>query len=179
MCRYTTSGHKFHRPALARILTDRPRLPPSLDLPLAALAEPLAVVLHAWRRANMQPGARILVLGAGAVGLLVCALARASGCTAVIGVDIEQSKLDFASQMGWTTGTYTLPKGPRTSGLDALESAKGGWEGLRAGEAVQAVEGLDAGFDAVFECTGVESCMQMAVMVSAILRSDTILRHIS
>ena len=147
-------------------LLSRHRLPTTLELPLAALAEPLSVVLHAFRRAHLTPGARILVLGAGAVGLLVCALARASGCTTVVAVDIEQGKLDFAKEMDWATGIFTLPKGPRVSGIEALEVAKTGWEGLKASQAVQGVEGLDEGFDAVFECTGVESCMQLSVMVS-------------
>ncbi|GFZ47788.1 Probable D-xylulose reductase A [Saitozyma sp. JCM 24511] len=143
------------------------KLPPTLDLPLAALAEPLSVVLHAFRRAHLTPGARILVLGAGAVGLLACSLASASGASSVIAVDIEQGKLDFAAQMNWATGTYLLPKGPRVSGLDALAAAQTGWEGLKSSDAVQAVEGLAEGFDAVFECTGVESCMQLAVMAAA------------
>ncbi|KAL7420013.1 hypothetical protein Q5752_004977 [Cryptotrichosporon argae] len=142
------------------------KLPPSLDLPLAALAEPLAVVLHAFRRAHLVPGARVLILGAGAVGLLAAAVARASGCTAVVAVDIEQGKLDFAKEMDWATSTYLLPRGPRVSGLDALEAAKTAWEGLKASNAVTATEGLDEGFDCVFECTGVESCMQLAVMAA-------------
>ncbi|KAK4687789.1 L-iditol 2-dehydrogenase, partial [Tremellales sp. Uapishka_1] len=142
------------------------KLPNTLDLPLAALAEPLAVVLHAYKRAHLQPGSRILVLGAGAVGLLVCSLARASGATAVVAVDIEQGKLDFAKEMGWATGTYVLPKGPRVSGLDALDTAKTGWEGLQASQAVTDHLALEEGFDCVFECTGVESCMQMAVMAA-------------
>lgn len=142
------------------------KLPPSLDLPLAALAEPLSVVLHAYRRAQLQPGARVLVLGAGAVGLLAAALAKASGATTVVAVDIEQGKLDFAAKQGWTTGTHLLPRGARVSGLDALEVAKSQWEGLQKDEVVSSVEGLVEGFDAVFECTGVESCMQLAVLVS-------------
>jgi len=145
-----------------------PRLPATLELPLAALAEPLSVVLHAYRRAHLTPGSRVLILGAGAVGLLVCALSRASGCTTVIAVDIEPGKLDFAKEMDWATGIHTLPKGPRVSGLDALEVAKTAWEGLKASEVVQGVEGLEEGFDAVFECTGVESCMQLSVMVSCL-----------
>ncbi|KGB75142.2 xylitol dehydrogenase [Cryptococcus deuterogattii R265] len=144
------------------------KLPPGLELPLAALAEPLSVVLHAYRRAHLSPGARILVIGTGAVGLLTCALARASGCTSVVAVDIEQGKLDFAAQQGWTTSTFCLPRGPRVSGVEALEAAGKAWEALKASDAVQSVEGLEDGFDAVFECTGVESCMQMAPMAAAI-----------
>ncbi|WOO80863.1 Sorbitol dehydrogenase [Vanrija pseudolonga] len=143
------------------------KLPASLDLPLAALAEPLSVVLHAYRRAQLQPGARVLVLGAGAVGLLAAALAKASGATTVVAVDIEQGKLDFAAAQGWVTGTHLLPRGARVSGLDALEVAKTQWEGLQKDEVVSSVEGLVEGFDAVFECTGVESCMQLAVLAAA------------
>lgn len=97
---------------------------------------------------------------------MACSLARASGSTTVVAVDIEQAKLDFAAQMGWATGTFALPKGPRVSGFDAIEVAKSGWAGLQASEAVTSIEGLADGFDAVFECTGVESCMQLAPMVS-------------
>lgn len=107
----------------------------------------------------------MLVLGAGAVGLLTCSLARASGCTQVVAVDIEQAKLDFGAQMGWTTGTYALPKGPRVSALEAVEASKVGWEGIKSSSAVASVEGLGDGFDCVFECTGVEVCMQIAVQV--------------
>ena len=81
-------------------------------------------------------------------------------------MDIEQGKLDFAAEMGWATGTYCLPRGPRVKGAEAVEVAQKGWEGLKASEAVQGVLGLEHGFDAVFECTGVESCMQLATMVS-------------
>lgn len=143
------------------------KLPPGLPLSHAALAEPLSVVLHAYRRAQLQPASRVLVLGAGAVGLLAAALAKASGATTVVAVDIEQPKLDFARQMRWADATHTLPRGPRVSGAEALEAAKTAWDGLRASDAVQGVEGLEEGFDAVFECTGVESCMQLAVMAAA------------
>lgn len=54
-------------------------VPPSLDPRVAALAEPMAVAVHALHRANFQPGQRVLVLGAGSVGLLVAAAARRLG----------------------------------------------------------------------------------------------------
>lgn len=144
------------------------KLPEGMDLSLAALAEPLSVVLHAYRRARMQPGARVLVLGAGAVGLLAAALAKASGATTVVVIDIEEEKLKFAKEMKWADETYLLPKGPRVSGAESLEVAKQNWEGLKASPVVQGVLGLEEGFDAVFECTGVEPCMQMACFVSAV-----------
>jgi L-iditol 2-dehydrogenase len=44
-------------------------LPGSMGAEDGALVEPLAVAVHAVRRAGMQPGARVAVLGAGTIGL--------------------------------------------------------------------------------------------------------------
>lgn len=51
------------------------------DLPprLAALAEPMAVAVHGLRRGRLEAGQRVLVLGAGSIGLLSVAAARALG----------------------------------------------------------------------------------------------------
>lgn len=152
------------------------KLPDSCSFEAAAIAEPLSVVIHATRRAKLLPGEKVLIFGAGAVGLLAAALARASGATHVVCVDIEQSKLDFAKKAGWATATYCLPKGPRVSGEEALEAAKGVWAGLQAEESIKAVDGLDQGFDAVFDCTGVESCMQAGILVSVRLSPRFTLR---
>lgn len=55
--------------------------PIAADLPpqLAALTEPMAVVVHGLRRASLDTGRRVLVLGAGAIGLLGTVAARALG----------------------------------------------------------------------------------------------------
>lgn len=58
-------------------------LPEELDLEIAALTEPLAVAVHAVRLANVRLGERVLVLGAGAIGLLSVAAARAAGAADV------------------------------------------------------------------------------------------------
>jgi 2-desacetyl-2-hydroxyethyl bacteriochlorophyllide A dehydrogenase len=54
-------------------------VPPDLDPRIAALAEPMAVVVHALHRVAFQPRQRVLVLGAGSVGLLAAAAARRLG----------------------------------------------------------------------------------------------------
>jgi L-iditol 2-dehydrogenase len=54
-------------------------VPSALDPAVAALAEPMAVVVHGARRAGLAPGQRVLVLGAGTVGLLAVVAARALG----------------------------------------------------------------------------------------------------
>jgi L-iditol 2-dehydrogenase len=55
------------------------RVPAGLDPAVAALAEPLAVNVHGLRLAGLAPGDRVLVLGAGTIGLLAVAAARAGG----------------------------------------------------------------------------------------------------
>ncbi len=54
-------------------------VPRDLDAKLAALAEPVAVVLHGLRRGGFDAQQRVLVLGAGAIGLLTVLAARAAG----------------------------------------------------------------------------------------------------
>jgi 2-desacetyl-2-hydroxyethyl bacteriochlorophyllide A dehydrogenase len=58
-------------------------LPAAVDFEVGALAEPLAVAVHAVRLANVQLGDRVLVLGAGTIGLLSVAAAKAAGAAEV------------------------------------------------------------------------------------------------
>ncbi|RCV53678.1 alcohol dehydrogenase catalytic domain-containing protein, partial [Marinitenerispora sediminis] len=53
-------------------------LPDSIDTELGALVEPLAVAVWAVRRADVRPGHRVLVTGAGPIGLLVAQVAAAA-----------------------------------------------------------------------------------------------------
>jgi len=50
-----------------------------LPIEISALAEPMAVVIHALKRAQFSAGQRVLVLGAGSLGLLTVVAARALG----------------------------------------------------------------------------------------------------
>ncbi len=59
-------------------------LPPSLDWATAALTEPLAVGVHAVRLANIRLGDRVLVLGAGTIGLLAALAAVEAGAAEVL-----------------------------------------------------------------------------------------------
>lgn len=60
------------------------RLPAELDWELGALSEPLAVCVHAVRLGEVRLGARVLVLGAGTIGLLSAVAARAAGAAEVL-----------------------------------------------------------------------------------------------
>jgi threonine dehydrogenase-like Zn-dependent dehydrogenase len=59
-------------------------LPPELEWSVAALAEPVAVAVHGLRRGGFAPGQRVLVVGAGSVGLLTVLAARVMGASEVI-----------------------------------------------------------------------------------------------
>ena len=58
-------------------------LPAKLDMAVAALAEPLAVAVHGLRLVPVCAGDRVAVLGAGTIGLMSVAAARASGASEV------------------------------------------------------------------------------------------------
>ena len=60
------------------------RLPEHVSLDEGALLEPLSVGLHGCRRGGVGPGSRVLVQGAGPVGLTALLMARASGAIKVI-----------------------------------------------------------------------------------------------
>jgi len=59
-----------------------------------ALVEPLAIGAHGVRRADVQPGESVLVVGAGPIGLGIMEFARIAGAN-VIAMDINENRLDF------------------------------------------------------------------------------------
>jgi (R,R)-butanediol dehydrogenase/meso-butanediol dehydrogenase/diacetyl reductase len=75
-------------------------LPEGLDLRDAALAEPLAVALHAVERARVEPGDRALVTGAGPIGLLATAALIARGIADVTVTEPGLRRRKLAEQIG-------------------------------------------------------------------------------
>ncbi|MFI1728091.1 L-idonate 5-dehydrogenase [Streptomyces acidicola] len=78
-------------------------LPDGVDTESGALAEPLAVALHAVGRAPELRGRTVLVNGAGPIGSLVVAAARYRGAHTVIASDLSASSLSVARRMGADT----------------------------------------------------------------------------
>jgi 2-desacetyl-2-hydroxyethyl bacteriochlorophyllide A dehydrogenase len=74
-------------------------VPPGLDLRTAALAEPLAVALHAVARSGAAPGGRALVCGAGPIGALVVAALRARDVAVVVS-EPGESRRRLAARLG-------------------------------------------------------------------------------
>jgi L-idonate 5-dehydrogenase len=75
-------------------------LPPGLDDGLGAMMEPLAVALHAVKRAGTVSGRSVLVTGGGTIGLLVAMTARAFGATPVVVTDVVESRRAKALALG-------------------------------------------------------------------------------
>ncbi|MFI7348197.1 L-idonate 5-dehydrogenase [Streptomyces sp. NPDC049936] len=75
-------------------------LPSGLAPRRAALAEPLAVALHAAGRAGDLTGRHVLVTGAGPIGCLVVAAARAAGAARVTVSDLLPAALEYARAAG-------------------------------------------------------------------------------
>jgi 2-desacetyl-2-hydroxyethyl bacteriochlorophyllide A dehydrogenase len=75
-------------------------LPAGLDLSAATLAETLATVRHAQRRAAVGPGDSVVVLGQGAAGLLHTQLAKHAGAAPVVAISRSDWKLDMARRLG-------------------------------------------------------------------------------
>jgi L-iditol 2-dehydrogenase len=77
------------------------RMPDSMSYEEGALCEPLSVGIWACRRAGLEPGDRVLVTGAGPVGLLAAQAARAFGANSVTVTDIADFRLDMARELGF------------------------------------------------------------------------------
>ena len=77
-------------------------LPANLPLERAALAEPLAVAIHAVSLGGDVAGKRVLVIGAGPIGLLVVAAAAHAGASVVGASDVRTEPLDRAQALGAT-----------------------------------------------------------------------------
>lgn len=73
---------------------------PGLTTAEAAMAEPLAVCLHAAQRAGPLMGRRVLVTGCGPIGALCVLSARYAGAAEIVATDVSPYPLRIASRMG-------------------------------------------------------------------------------
>ncbi len=78
-------------------------LPDGLSFEQGALVEPLAVGMHAVRQGEIATGDKVVVMGAGPIGLAAALSARHAGAAAVTVVDVSQKRLETASSLGFAT----------------------------------------------------------------------------
>lgn len=118
------------------------RLPDDLSYHAGALIEPLSVATHAVRRADVRLGETVLVIGAGAIGLLIAAVCRKSGASQVIIADHSDARLKLALELG-ATAAVNSGKEPLEDVLHRLTGGKG--------------------VDKSFECVGLEATFVQAI----------------
>ena len=118
-------------------------LPDYLSYDTGALIEPLSVATHAVRRAGITLGQTVLIIGAGAIGMMVAAMCRRCGAAKVIVADFADKRLEMALQVGATDAVNSRE-------LDLLA------------EVSRLTDGK--GVDRSFECVGHESCFNQAIL---------------
>jgi len=94
----------------------------SVSMEEAAMAEPLAVCLHAVSRAGSLVGKRVLVIGCGPIGNLVIVAARNAGAEEIIATDVQTFALDLARRCG---ADRTIQVGEAPEGLKDYVAAAG------------------------------------------------------
>ena len=76
------------------------RVPEGVSYEKAAMVEPLSIALHAANITDIKINDTAVVVGAGMIGLLIVQVLCISGCSKIIAVDLDQSKLDMARSFG-------------------------------------------------------------------------------
>jgi threonine dehydrogenase-like Zn-dependent dehydrogenase len=76
------------------------KLPPEVDFELGALCEPLAVAVHGLRLVDIRFGDRVAVLGAGTIGLMAIAAAKAMGATFIAATARHPHQKAMAEALG-------------------------------------------------------------------------------
>ena len=107
----------------------------------AAMAEPMAVVLHATRNAGEMLGKRVLVTGCGPIGVLSVIAARRAGAVEIVTTDLADNALLFAKNAGADRVINTMTDG---DGLTPYTADKGY-------------------FDVLFECSGAVSALTAGI----------------
>lgn len=109
----------------------------------AAMAEPLAVALHATARAGQMLGRRVLVTGCGPIGVLAILAARRAGAAEIVATDLSDFTLAIARKVG---ADRTLNIATEPDGLADYTADKGY-------------------FDVLYECSGAAPALAAGIAV--------------
>ena len=88
-------------------------LPETASFPLGACLEPLAVTIHAIRRAGIQEKDTVAVIGLGAIGMFVVAVLLSMGVGTIFAVGNKHFQREMVKRFGFPeTHYYDYPKAP-------------------------------------------------------------------
>ncbi|MBW5800483.1 Zn-dependent oxidoreductase [Halomonas elongata] len=100
------------------------RLPEGLGLDAAALVEPYTIAANVLDRMQPHPGDRLLILGAGVIGLTILQVARALGIEDVTVSDVIDARLATARELG-ATRTFNGAEQDVEAEIQALTDGEG------------------------------------------------------
>jgi len=100
-------------------------VPDHVSYDAAALMEPLSVGIWANRKAETGLGSRVLITGAGPIGIVCALVARASGAADVTVTDTNAQRLQHAAHLGFTTVDPASGSAVALSGFTVLIECSG------------------------------------------------------
>ncbi|MDT5325596.1 MAG: L-iditol 2-dehydrogenase [Mycobacterium sp.] len=121
-CEYVTIGAPFAHP-----------VPETVTDEAAALCEPLSVGIAAIRKARIGDGTRILIAGAGPIGIVLTQLARAFGAIEIVVSDPDEARRRRAIDFGATAVIDPASDEVGELGVDAFIDASGAPQAVDAG----------------------------------------------
>ena len=121
-------------------------LPENMDTMEGALVEPAAVGMHAALEGGARIGKKIVILGAGCIGLMTLQGCKSLGATEIVVVDVMQKRLDMALKLG----ASAVINGAEEDTVARCKEILG-----------------DLGADIVFETAGAVPTAQQAVQIVA------------
>jgi L-iditol 2-dehydrogenase len=127
------------------------KIPPGVDVDDAAMTEPLAVAVHAVRRAGSVVGKRLLILGGGTIGNLTAQVARVLGAGLIVLVDQIPERNKLAERLGFRTVDPAQVSSIEAAALSIMENVRP---------------------EVAFECVGKESPLN--ICISAVERGGTV-----
>ena len=99
------------------------RVPDEASDDAAALAQPLAVALHAVRRSGLEPGQSCALIGVGGIGAFIVAAAVARGASPLIALDVDDARLETARRLGATVTVNVRGRSPSEAILERTDGA--------------------------------------------------------
>jgi len=102
------------------------RLPDGISFDEAALVEPTAVAMHAVRISGIEPDAPVVVVGAGAIGILVMQAAKATGAGTVVVFDVRDERLELVRRLGADVVVNSETADPAAALLSAIGAPAAG-----------------------------------------------------
>lgn len=142
-------------------------LPKSMDTLEGALVEPAAVGMHAAMEAEVNPGKKIVILGAGCIGLMTLQACKIMGATEIVVVDVIDKRLEKAKELG----AIQVVHGIKENVVERVKGILGEW-----------------GADIVFETAGSKITASQAtqlvmrggkIMIAGTISEDTPINFLS